>query len=64
MDERAAATARVNAALDRHEKPADADLMICDTDALRRAAQAARDADPLLAADVDVALPYMRRPIG
>lgn len=57
MNDREAATARVIAALDRGEEPAPADLLVCDTEALRRAAQAAREADPLLAADVDIALP-------
>ena len=42
------ATVRVNAALDQGEKPTDADLMICDTVALTRAALHERDANPLV----------------
>ena len=48
MTAREEATARVNAALDRGETPADADLMICDTVALTRAALDQRDRHPLI----------------
>lgn len=60
----AAATDRVNAALDRGERPAYDDLMVCDVAALVRAQMVERDADPLAAADVDAALPMMRRPVA